>query len=155
METEIERKFLIKNSDWKNNVSSSREIRQGYLNLVPERNVRVRISGSSAVLTIKGITIGITRKEFEYEIPYSEGLDLLELCEGSIIEKTRHIFQMESHTWEIDEFRGDNEGLIVAEIELSNEDEVFAIPDWLGDEVSHDPRYYNSALVTHPFKDWN
>ena len=147
MATEIERKFLIQNSDWKKEISNSIGISQGYLSLDKERTVRVRIKGEKGILTIKGTTENISRKEFEYEIPKEEAEELLELCHQPLIEKIRNEVIHEGMTWEIDEFTGENEGLIVAEIELESESQIFEIPDWIGKEVSNDIRYYNSNLV--------
>ncbi len=153
MATEIERKFLVRNTDWKP-LTSSRTIRQGYLSRDPERTVRVRLMGEEAFLTIKGRPVGIVRAEFEYPIPSPDALSLLALCLPPLIEKTRHCLAQGELTWEIDEFHGANEGLIVAEIELPAADTVFAKPHWLGAEVSHLPRYANSQLAEHPFQDW-
>lgn len=155
MALEIERKFLVK-GDFK--VSSKKKIRitQGYLSSVPERNVRVRIKGEQGFITIKGISnaSGASRYEWEKEIPVAEVKELLELCEPGIIDKMRFLVDFGSHTFEVDEFYGDNEGLIVAEIELSAENEKFLKPEWLGDEVTGDTKYYNSALVKNPYKNW-
>lgn len=154
MSQEIERKFLLKNTDWENLVVKQTSIKQGYLNSNKYRNVRVRITNNLAVLTVKGITQNMTRQEFEYEIPLEDAQALLSLCEKPLIEKTRYIVPYGNKIWEIDKFYGDNQGLIVAEIELSNEKEVFTIPNWVGEEVTQDTRYYNSSLITRPFKDW-
>lgn len=154
MPQEIERKFLLKNNDWKKEISCSTEIRQGYLSLDNERNVRVRTRGKKGILTIKGKTENISRKEFEYEIPQLEAEELLDLCHRPLIEKIRHEIVIGNHTWEIDEFLGENEGLIVAEIELEAEKQLFEKPNWLGKEVSDDVRYYNASLVKLAFKDW-
>lgn len=154
MPKEIERKFLLKNNDWRKEISNSTEIRQGYLNLDNERNVRVRIKGERGILTIKGKTENISRKEFEYGIPVSEAKELLELCHRPLIEKIRHEILIGNDTWEIDEFLGENEGLVVAEIELEDERQFFEKPNWLGKEVSDDMRYYNASLVKLAFKDW-
>lgn len=156
MATEIERKFLTKNSSWKDLANEGMHYSQGYLVGSSNASVRVRIQGKRAFLNIKSATIDITRQEFEYEIPLTEATEMLEtLCEKPLIDKTRYLLKNENHTWEIDIFSGDNEGLIVAEIELTDKDEYFEKPDWLGDEVSDDPRYYNVSLVKHPFKDWS
>ncbi|MGK0389063.1 MAG: adenylate cyclase [Maribacter sp.] len=154
MPQEIERKFLLKNNDWNKEISISTEIRQGYLSLDNERNVRVRIKGEKGILTIKGKTENISRKEFEYEIPKFEAEELLSLCHRPLIEKIRHEIVIGNHTWEIDEFLGENKGLIVAEIELESEQESFEKPIWLGKEVSDDARYYNASLVKLAFKNW-
>ncbi|GMR15934.1 MAG: CYTH domain-containing protein [Gammaproteobacteria bacterium] len=156
MATEIERKFLIKDMSWKELADEGTHYSQGYLVGSKHASVRVRIQGKRAFLNIKSATIDITRQEFEYEIPLTEATEMLEtLCEKPLIDKTRYHLKNENHVWEVDVFSGDNEGLIVAEIELSDKDEVFEKPDWLGDEVSDDDRYYNVCLVKHPFKDWS
>jgi len=154
MPREIERKFLLTDDSWKADVSRAVGMRQGYLNSAPERTVRVRIAGERAYLTVKGPVTGITRPEFEYEIPVAEGLAMMELCEQPVIEKTRFYVDVAPHTWEIDVFSGDNEGLVVAEIELHSEGEDFVREAWLGAEVSGDKRYYNSGLVRKPYLSW-
>jgi len=154
MAIEIERKFLLKNSDWKKLIDQSISIKQGYLNSHIERNVRIRLTNETALLTIKGKTDHTTRQEFEYKIPVKDAEALLKLCETPLIEKTRFIVKDHNRLWEVDVFEGDNEGLIVAEIELTSEDEALTLPDWIGEEVSHDPRYYNSSLIKDPFKSW-
>ncbi len=156
MATEIERKFLLANDDWRQHVEKSVAYRQGYLSSNAESSVRVRIEGEQARLNIKSATLGICRHEFEYPIPMAEAQEILDtLCRKPLVEKTRHFIHVGQHEWEIDEFRTDNTGLIVAEIELNTEDEIFETPSWLGQEVSDDPRYYNVSLVSHPYKDWN
>lgn len=154
MPLEIERKFLLSSSAWRSEVHQSYALRQGYLSSVPDRTVRVRIRGERGILTIKGRGAGISRPEFEYDIPHDEALVLLALCEQPIIEKVRYEVKRGDHVWEIDVFEGVNEGLILAEIELGAEDEVFERPDWLGKEVSADRRYFNSSLVQKPFTSW-
>jgi adenylate cyclase len=156
MMIEIERKFLVKNDSFKNEIRNKIRITQKYLSSIPERSVRVRIKGSEAYITIKGIgsDSGIARFEWEKEILVTDANDLFTLCEPGIIDKTRYIVKEEQHVFEIDEFHGDNEGLIIAEIELSSEDESFVIPDWLGDEVTGDVKYYNSMLTKNPFTQW-
>lgn len=151
---EIERKFLVANDSWQQEVTNSTVIKQGYLNSTPERTVRVRVRGEKGYLTIKGKNENLTRKEFEYEIPLSEANELLELCEKPIIEKTRHLVIKDEFTWEIDVFEGDNSGLIVAEIELISENQSFETPAWIGKEVSADAKYFNSALISNPYKNW-
>ncbi len=154
MGKEIERKFLIKGDDWKKN---SKEVlfRQGYLSTVKERTVRVRTIDNKGFLTIKGITVGATRAEYEYEISVSDANEMLDsLCEKPIIEKTRTKIEYKGLIWEIDKFFGENEGLIVAEVELVSEDQKPAIPEWIGEEVTGDPRYFNSNLIKNPFKNW-
>lgn len=160
MATEIERKFLLANDDWRAEADAGMLMRQGYLtsslpSQAPKSSIRVRISGDKADLNIKGATLGITRQEYDYPIPLADANELLDsLADGPLIEKTRYHVQHGAHTWEIDVFAGDNEGLVVAEIELGAEDEHFERPPWLAEEVSDDPRYYNVCLVNHPFKDW-
>lgn len=154
MAKEIERKFLVKTADWVPQ-GAGKYYKQGYLNSQKERVVRVRIAGDKGQLTIKGITTGVTRAEFEYAIPTEEaGLMLDNLCEKPLIEKHRHKEVHGGKTWEIDVFHGDNEGLVVAELELKSEDEAFDRPAWLGEEVSSDPRYFNSNLLKNPYKSW-
>lgn len=153
---EIERKFLLKSDAFKAASHSHSRIAQGYLNSDPERTVRIRIRGESGFLTIKGRSnnSGTTRLEWETELPLFEAEPLLALCEAGIIEKIRYLVNFGKHTIEVDEFHGDNLGLYIAEIELSNENDVILKPDWLGSEVTNDPRYYNSALSKNPYKNW-
>ena len=153
MATEIERKFLLCDTAFLQSLSGQR-ICQGYLSHSPEATVRVRISGEQGFLTIKGDSTGISRVEFEYPIPLADAEALLALCRNGRIEKIRYRLPIGNHTWEIDVFGADNQGLIVAEIELSSEQEDFERPDWLGEEVSHDPRYFNSQLSRYPFSSW-
>lgn len=154
MAQEIERKFLVGNDSWRAGAIGIR-FRQGYLNTDPERTVRVRLEGDRGVLTIKGLSHGISRAEFEYPIPAAEAAILLDtLCLRPLIEKTRYRLKHGGHLWEIDEFSGDNAGLVLAELELSSEDEPFDLPPWVGVEVSSDPRYFNASLVRHPFRAW-
>lgn len=152
MAIEIERKFLVVGDEWRN--APAVYYSQGYLSRTKERTVRVRIAGDRAFLTIKGKSVGATRTEFEYEIPIVDGRELLALCEQPIIEKYRRHLSYAGYTWEIDEFLGDNLGLVVAEIELPAENTPFDKPSWVGDEVTADPRYFNSALVSSPWKRW-
>lgn len=155
MPVEIERKFLLRNDDWRNHVSHSKVIRQGYLAPVSKASIRIRVAGDNANINIKSATLDIHRMEYEYPIPLDEALEMLDtLCQSPQINKTRHYIPQGKHTWEVDEFYGDNEGLIVAEIELDAIDETFDKPDWLGEEVTKDKRYYNVNLVKHPFKNW-
>ena len=156
MSLEIERKFLVKNEDFKKEFYQKKQLKQGYLNSDKNRTVRVRISDNDAFLTIKGKSnsSGTTRFEWEKEIHISEAEQLLFLCEPSIIDKTRFYIKNENHIFEVDEFFGDNEGLIVAEIELNSENEIFKKPLWLGEEVTGDKRYYNSSLSKISFKEW-
>ena len=154
MAKEIERKFLVKPGAWSPR-DAGIHFKQGYLNAQKERVVRVRIEGEKAKLTIKGVTTGVTRSEFEYAIPVEDAAVLLDnLCEKPLIDKHRHKEVHGGKTWEIDVFHGDNEGLVVAEIELTSESEAFVRPGWLGEEVSSDPRYFNSNLLKNPFKNW-
>ena len=155
MAQEIERKFLVK-GDYKSNSKKETRITQGYLSSVPERTVRVRIKGDKGFITIKGIgnASGASRYEWEKEIPVSEVKELLELCEPGVIDKTRFLVDSGKHTFEVDEFYGDNEGLTVAEVELSDEHEEFIKPEWLGEEVTGDTKYFNSMLMKNPYKNW-
>jgi len=154
MGKEVERKFLVKPGAWTPEGAGT-WYKQGYLSSQKERVVRVRIAGPKAMLTIKGPNTGITRSEFEYAIPVEDAGILLDtLCEKPLIDKHRHAEVHGGKTWEIDVFHGENEGLVVAELELKSEDEVFEHPAWLGEEVSSDPRYYNSNLLKNPFSTW-
>ena len=155
MPQEIERKFLVKDG-YKQFAFTSLRIMQGYLSSVPERIVRVRIKGEKGYITIKGVSSlsGLSRYEWEKEIPVDEARELLTMCEPGIIDKTRFLVQVGSFTFEVDEFYGENEGLVIAEIELSSEEELFDKPSWLGEEVTGDRRYYNSMLAKIPFKLW-
>ena len=155
MGLEIERKFLIK-GDFKQYAHKQEVIVQGYLSSVPERTVRIRIKGEKAYLTIKvvGNASGLSRYEWEKEIPVHEAQKLLNLCEPGIIDKTRYYIKNDKHTFEVDEFHGENEGLTMAEIELTDEADSFEKPDWLGDEVTGDERYYNSYLSQKPYTKW-
>ena len=152
MGTEIERKFLVCGTEWRNGPSA--RYCQGYLNRDKDRTVRVRIASGEAFLTIKSVTQGATRAEFEYPIPVEDARQLLKLCDGPIIEKDRYLITHEGSQWEVDEFHGENAGLVMAEIELKSEDQPFARPAWLGEEVTHDRRYYNSNLAGHPYQSW-
>lgn len=155
MAQEIERKFLVK-GDFKQQVSKSVRITQGYLSSVPERTVRVRVKGEKGFMTVKGIgsASGASRFEWEKEIPVEEIRQLLEICEPGVIDKTRYIVPVGDHTFEVDEFYGENDGLVVAEVELSSEAEDFVKPEWLGEEVTGDVKYYNSMLMKNPYKNW-
>ncbi len=155
MATEIERKFLVRGEAWRAQAAPGVRMRQGYLSGGGRSSVRVRVQGGEAFLNIKSATLGVSRREYDYPIPVNEAEEMLDqLCAGPLIEKTRYEVVHAGHTWEVDVFEGDNAGLIVAEIELEAEDETFATPAWAGEEVSHDPRYYNVCLVKHPYKDW-
>ena len=153
MGREIERKFLVKGFTWREVKGAM--IRQGYLNSAKERNVRVRIIEDKAYLTIKGIAVGASRLEFEYEVPLKDAAELLEICEKPLIEKRRYRVLEGGLIWEVDEFFGENEGLIVAEVELESEDQAFHKPDWIGEEVTGDPRYFNSNLIRNPYTNWS
>ena len=154
MSKEIERKFLVKNLDWKSQAKGTL-YRQGYLNSEKERTVRVRTIDEKSFITVKGITTGVTRMEFEYEIPFADATQMLDnLVEKPIIEKYRYKLAQDGLVWEIDEFLGDNEGLVVAEVELADAQQALVRPDWLGEEVSSDPRYFNNNLVANPYKNW-
>ena len=153
MAAEIERKFLVGNADWREGALGVR-MAQGYLSLDPDRTVRVRAAGKNAWLTIKGRNSGITRAEFEFEIPSEQARSLLKLCLPTIIDKTRYRIFHRGYVWEVDVFHGENEGLILAEVELSNESDSPELAPWELTEVSSDPRYFNSYLASHPFKSW-
>lgn len=153
MGVEIERKFLVCGDAWRQAGTGQRLV-QGYLNRDKARTVRVRVAGDAAFLTIKGVSIGATRAEFEYAIPWNDAQALLALCEGPLVDKTRYRIPAGDVVWEVDEFAGDNAGLVVAEVELPSEDAPFARPDWLGEEVTHDARYFNSNLAQHPYGRW-
>ena len=153
MAKEIERKFLVTNEDWRSDDAG--EYRQGNISLDKERTVRVRMAGNKAYLTVKGLTKGATRREFEYEIPLTDATEMLaNLCRRPLIEKQRHKVLYGGLIWEIDEFFGENSGLIVAEVELESEDQPFERPPWLGKEVTGDSRYYNVNLVQKPYANW-
>lgn len=155
MNTEIERKFLV-SQEFIHLATGKFEIAQGYLSSVPERTVRIRIAGKKGFLTIKGAsdTTGMKRYEWEKEIKVSEAKELLRLCEKGVIEKTRYIVEQSDFIIEVDVFKGDNEGLIIAEIELNSTDQTIELPGWLGKEVTGDSRYYNSYLSQHAYKTW-
>ena len=155
MGREIERKFLVRNDAWREGATATR-FRQGFLSTHPDRTVRVRVAGTQAWLTIKGRNVGARRAEYEYEIPQSDAEQMLDaLCEQPLVEKTRYVLVVSGDTWEVDVFEGVNEGLVVAEIELASEAQTFVRPDWLGAEVTEDPRYFNSNLVSRPFTTWS
>ena len=153
---EIERKFLVKDDSFKENAFSSDRIVQGFLSTLPERTVRIRISDRKGFITVKGLgnESGTTRFEWEKEIDVSEAEQLLKICEPGIIEKVRYLIHSGNHTFEVDEFKGDNQGLVVAEIELQDESEEFYRPEWLDKEVTGDKRFYNSALSLNPYTTW-
>jgi adenylate cyclase len=155
MAKEIERKFLLAGEAWRDEVESSERMVQGYLNDEGPVSVRARIAGPRAWLNIKSRTLGISRDEFEYEIPLADAERMLNhLTTGPVIDKTRHFVRRGGHLWEIDEFHGENDGLIVAEVELEHVDQPFDKPAWLGEEVSHEARYYNVSLVKKPYSQW-
>lgn len=152
MAVEIERKFLVVGTQW-------RDIKpvhycQGYLNRDKNRTVRIRLAGDRGFITIKGKSTGASRTEFEYSIPCEDARQLLAMCDGPLIEKNRRVIEFAGMNWEIDEFLGENAGLIIAEVELQSEDQSIEIPDWIGTEVTDDPRYFNSNLSKHPFTTW-
>ena len=154
MGKEIEKKFLVRGDGWRS-LAKGTAYRQGYLNSAKERTVRIRKIDDRAFLTIKGLTVGATRVEYEYEIPVADCDAMLDaLAEKPIIEKKRYKIPLEGLTWEIDEFFGDNTGLIVAEVEFESEGQAFRKPEWVGEEVTADPRYFNSNLIKHPYRKW-
>lgn len=156
MAVEIERKFLIKTEEWRTSITKSMRLSQGYLSNNEQASVRIRIQDDDANINIKSMTIGIERQEYEYAIPLPDAeLMLHQLCFPPIIEKVRHHVEHEGHLWEIDEFGGENGGLIVAEIELQSVDELFTHPEWLGKEVSAHKRYYNVSLAQYPYSQWS
>jgi len=154
MATEIERKFLVTGEDWRALATASR-YRQGYLSTDKQRTVRVRAVDGRGLLTVKGLSVGATRSEYEYEIPGADAEEMLDsLCEKPLVEKNRYTIPLGGVVWEVDEFLGVNAGLIVAEVELQSEDQAFAKPDWIGAEVTGDRRYFNANLVARPFSTW-
>jgi len=161
MGIEIERKFLVNGDGWRAAAHEVIAMAQGYINDqasmqhgTQKASVRVRIQGAEAYLNLKSRELGHTRQEFDYPIPVDDARALLALCVGGLVDKRRHLVRHDGHLWEVDEFLGDNAGLVVAELELDAADEVFARPAWLGEEVTDDARYYNLALAAHPYKDW-
>ena len=154
MGTEIERKFLVSGEGWRRGAKAA-PIRQGYLSSTPARTVRVRLEGERGAITVKGLTTGATRDEFEYEIPAADAREMLErLCERPLLEKTRWTVVHAGRAWQVDEFHGDNAGLIVAEVELERESDVVDLPPWAGREVTADARFYNVNLVKRPDRAW-
>lgn len=152
MAIEIERKFLVSSMQWKADVFQEITMRQGYFESAPGATVRVRIEGERAVLTIKGATVGLSRAEYEYEIPMGDAREMLDIfCEGRQVEKVRHLVKVGAHTWEVDVFEGANAGLVMAEVELGRADETVELPEWVGKEVSHERRYRNGYLARHPW----
>ena len=155
MGREIERKYLVRTDNWRHEAGPGVPYRQGYLSLDPERSVRVRTAGDKGFITIKGKSEGAGRDEFEYPIPVEDARQLLEqLCIRPLIEKIRYTVKRDGLKWEIDEFMGENQGLVVAEVELEDERQEIPKPDWLGDEVTGDPRYFNLNLVRNPYSRW-
>jgi len=156
MKTEIERKFLVASDSWREAADAGRLCEQGYISSDPENaTVRVRVIGSQGFLTLKGPTKGISRSEMEYEIPVEEATHMLKnFCGDRVVSKRRHLYKTDGIVWEIDEFFGANNGLVLAEIELDSEDQHVEKPRWLGEEISHDPRYFNAALSLNPFVTW-
>ncbi len=155
MAVEIERKFLVVGDQWRHDVEQSTHIVQGYLASAGRATVRVRIKGDDAFLTIKGRTEGISRSEYEYQIPVEDAQAMLaELAQGPVVDKVRHLVPSAGHMWELDVFAGDNEGLVMAEVELSSDDEAVDLPAWAGAEVSDDDRYYNVNLAVRPYRTW-
>jgi adenylate cyclase len=156
MATEIERKFLVHHSIWATvEKQNGKVFKQGYILREKNRTLRVRVTDDAAYITFKGAGNGISRSEYEYQVPVSEGIELLKGFATSVIEKTRYYISYAGKLWEVDVFSGDNSGLIVAEIELQHEDEPFEKPEWILDEVSHDSRYYNSSLSVNPYSSWH
>ena len=155
MALEIERKYLVVNDKWRDRIISESEMKQGYLANVPNASVRVRVSGTKARLTVKGRSKGISRSEYEYSIPLQDAQEILNNnVAGAVIEKVRYKVKCGDHVWDLDIFAGANQGLIMAEVELGSEEEAFKMPEWVGEEVSSDSRYYNASLSTHPYCDW-
>ncbi len=155
MGLEIERKFLVANDAWQAHVESESRLQQGYLSTDETATIRVRVKDDRAFLTIKGKTVGIKRSEFEYEIPLADAEEMLRNhIQGAAINKVRYKVRCGEHLWDLDVFHGDNEGLVMAEVELASEDETFEMPDWAGMEVSDDARYYNANLVENPYRGW-
>lgn len=154
MAVEIERKFLVRDASWREGEPAGMRMSQGYLSRERGRTVRVRLAGNQAWLTIKGMAEGISRPEYEYNIPVEDAAELLSLCTGSVIDKTRYPIAYGGHVWEVDVFHGENAGLIVAEVELADESEIPEMPPWVGEEVSEDRRYANSMLAERPFSEW-
>lgn len=153
MAIEIERKFLVKNSGYRS--GHAVRIVQGYICSSPDKVVRVRVKGEKAFLTVKSASVGFARYEFEYEIPVDDAMKMLhEICEQPIIDKVRYILDYKGFVWEVDEFHAENEGLVIAEIELQHEDDDFPKPDFIGEEVTYDERYYNACLFKKPYKTW-
>jgi adenylate cyclase len=155
MGIEVERKFLVSDESWRDDVTSSTRIVQGYIAQTDSATVRVRVKGDSGFLTIKGLSVGLSRSEFEYEIPVADALAMLEeLAQGPVIDKVRHLVTVGAHVWEVDVFAGDNAPLVMAEVELADSAQAFVRPDWAGVEVSDDQRYFNVNLARSPYSTW-
>jgi len=154
MAREIERKFLVRNDGWRGRAVKSTPYRQGYLSMDPDRSVRIRVAGEKGALTVKGRSQGSARDEFEYEIPRQDAEQMLRICVQPLIEKTRHIVPAGELKWEVDEFEGANHGLVLAELEIPEEGTPLTNADWLGKEVTGDPRYFNLSLVKNPYSEW-
>jgi len=155
MPTEIERKFLVKSEEWRT-LGTGTIYRQGYIATKKGTTVRVRLAGNQGYITIKGASKGISRAEYEYSIPAEDAQEMLDnLCEPPLIEKTRYKIEIAGLIWEVDEFSGKNQGLIVAEVELTDANQTIEMPDWIGQEVSDDARYYNANLAQHPYSEWS
>jgi adenylate cyclase len=155
MGIEVERKFLVSDESWRDAVTSSTRIVQGYIAQTGSATVRVRIKGDRGFLTIKGLSVGVSRSEFEYEVPVADALAMLdELAQGPVIDKVRHLVPVGGHVWEVDVFAGENAPLVMAEVELADSQEAFVRPDWAGVEVSDDQRYFNVNLARSPYSTW-
>lgn len=155
MAIEIERKFLVKNANWRARIESVSHIRQGYLSTDARLTLRVRVRDDQAYITLKSATAGVARSEFEYQIPLADAEAMLaEFAQGPLIDKRRYLVREQGWLWEVDEFAGENQGLVLAELELPSADQPFPRPAWLGEEVSHDPRYFNLSLARSPFCCW-
>lgn len=155
MGIEVERKFLVVDDSWRESATSATRIVQGYLAQTDQATVRVRVKGEKGFLTVKGVSVGISRSEFEYEIPVSDALAMLdELAQGPVIDKVRHLVPVGAHVWEVDVFAGDNAPLVMAEVELADSEQAFVRPGWAGAEVSDDQRYFNVNLARTPYSTW-
>jgi adenylate cyclase len=155
MGIEVERKFLVSDESWRDAVTSSTRIVQGYIAQTGSATVRVRVRGDKGFLTIKGLSVGVSRSEFEYEVPVADALAMLdELAQGPVIDKVRHLVTVGAHVWEVDVFAGDNAPLVMAEVELADSAQAFVRPDWAGVEVSDDQRYFNVNLARSPYSTW-
>jgi len=154
MPLEIERKYLVRNDSWRTQGKGTR-YRQGYLSTEPARTVRVRVAAGRGFITVKGLTVRVTRPEYEYPIPVEDANEMLDtLCLKPIIEKVRYTIEYAGLLWEVDEFEGENAGLVIAEVELARADQTILLPDWIGEEVTDDARYYNASLIANPFTSW-